>query len=131
MMKKKPIILIADDDADHLFLLGQALRKKGYEVMNADNQAAAERAIEETRPDLAVFDLMMDTHDSGFILCRRMKRKHPGVPVILLTGLAAETGLQLDPQDQASGWIQADLVLDKGLRFDDLTTQIEQMIPKS
>ncbi|MCK7530530.1 MAG: hypothetical protein MZV63_05535 [Marinilabiliales bacterium] len=50
------------------------LSKCGYEVMAVESQAEAEQVISKMKPDLAVFDLMMESDDSGFILCYKLKR---------------------------------------------------------
>ncbi|MCK7534607.1 MAG: response regulator [Marinilabiliales bacterium] len=56
--------------------------------MAVESQAEAEQVIAKMKPDLAVFDLMMESDDSGFILCYKLKRKYPEVPVILATAVS-------------------------------------------
>jgi hypothetical protein len=36
---------------------------------------------------------MMENEDSGFILCYKLKRMYPEVPVIIATAVSAETGM--------------------------------------
>lgn len=43
--------------------------------MAVESQAEAESVIARFRPDLAIFDLMMESDDSGFILCYKLKKE--------------------------------------------------------
>ncbi|HML86137.1 MAG TPA: response regulator, partial [Bacteroidales bacterium] len=79
MESKKRTILIADDDPDYLFQQKLILEKIGFDVVAAESQREAEKIIEKFRPSLAIFDLMMENEDSGFILSYKMKRKYPEV----------------------------------------------------
>ena len=71
-MKKSDItILVADDDPDYLFQTVFSLEKAGYKTVAAESQAEAESVIAKFKPDLAIFDLMMESDDSGFIFATR------------------------------------------------------------
>ena len=83
MESKKKCVLIADDDIDYLFQLRLNIEKMGFDVIAAESQREAEKIIEKYRPDLAIFDLMMENEDSGFILSYKMKRQYPDVPIIV------------------------------------------------
>ncbi|HEX2975823.1 MAG TPA: response regulator, partial [Bacteroidales bacterium] len=93
MKKSEYTILIADDDPDYLYQTVYALGKAGYKTMAVESQAEAESVINKFKPSLAIFDLMMENDDSGFILCYKIKRKYPDVPVILATSVSHEKGL--------------------------------------
>ncbi|NMC38206.1 MAG: response regulator [Bacteroidales bacterium] len=126
MMKKSDFtILVADDDPDYLFQTISNLEKAGYKTIAAESQAEAETIISRFKPSLAIFDLMMESDDSGFILCYKIKRKYPDVPVILATAVAHETGISfsLDSENDRM-WIRADRYLEKGIRSDQLDQEI-------
>lgn len=129
MKKSDFTILIADDDPDYLFQSVHSLGKAGYKTMAVESQAEAESVIERFKPDLAIFDLMMENDDSGFILCYKMKRKYPDVPVILATAVSHETGLRfsLDSEREKS-WIRADRYLEKGIRSEQLDQEIMKLL---
>jgi DNA-binding NtrC family response regulator len=128
-MKPAPTILIVDDDMDYLFQLKLKVEKFGFNTITADSQKEAEEILEKTRPDLAILDLMMENEDSGFILSYKMKKKYPDVPVIIATGVAAETGFTFDINDENNRkWIRADRFLDKGIRADMLKAEIDQLL---
>lgn len=124
-------ILIVDDDPDYLFQLKVKVEKFGYKTITADSQTEAEDLLERIKPDLAILDLMMEKEDSGFILCYRMKKKYPDVPIIIATGVAAETGISFDIHDENNRkWIKADRFLDKGIRSELLQAEIEKLLQK-
>lgn len=122
-------ILIVDDDQDYLFQLQMKVEKFGYKTVTAEGQREAEELINKMKPDLAILDLMMENEDSGFILCFKMKKKYPDVPIIIATGVTAETGITFDIQDDNNRkWIKADRFLDKGIRSDVLKEEIEKLL---
>ncbi|MFH1075964.1 MAG: response regulator [Pseudomonadota bacterium] len=84
--KKKPIILIADDNPQNLQFLGSLLSENGYEVGIAQDGAKALEFTRKNTPDLILLDIMMPLMD-GYEACRHLKSnlitKH--IPVIFLT----------------------------------------------
>jgi two-component system, OmpR family, response regulator len=125
-------ILIVDDDPDYLIQTQVKIRNFGYKTITAEGQKEAEELLEQTRPDLAILDLMMENEDSGFILCYKMKKRYPDVPIIILTGVAAETGISFDIKDENNRkWIKADLFLDKGIRTERLKEEVEKLLLKN
>jgi CheY-like chemotaxis protein len=129
MSKKVYTVLLADDDPDYLFQVAFYLRNSGYEVVAVESQAEAEQVIAKMKPDLAVFDLMMESDDSGFILCYKLKRRYPEVPVILATAVARETGITFGLNSgQDRDWIRADLYLEKGVRPEQLEQEIKKLL---
>ena len=128
-MDLKRTILIADDDVDYLFQMRMHVKSFGFNVITAETQKEAEVIIQNTKPDLAIFDLMMEKDDSGFILCYKMKRKHPNVPIILATAVASETGISFGVNSESDKqWIKADLYLEKGIRKDQLHKEINKLL---
>jgi len=122
--------LVVDDDPDCLLQVRTYLEQLGFQVCEGSSQVEGERLIAGMRPDLAVFDLMMEHHDSGFVLAHRLKKAHPATPVILVTGVVAETGFRFSDTEPAErAWIRADAVLDKGIRFEQLKREVERLLP--
>lgn len=129
LKKEKKTVLIVDDDSDYLFQMKSAIQDMGYEVISAETQKEAENIIERTRPDLAILDLMMESQDTGFILCHKIKNKYPEVPIIIASAVTAETGMIFDVNTQDDqDWIKADLFLDKGIRLDQLHKEINKLL---
>lgn len=128
-MSTKKTILIVDDDQDYLYQMNIKITSFGFGTLLAESQKEAEQIIEKTRPDLAILDLMMENEDSGFILCYKMKKKYPDVPIIIATGVAAETGISFDISDENNRkWIRADRFLDKGIRTEKLLEEINKLL---
>jgi CheY-like chemotaxis protein len=129
-MKKSDItILVADDDPDYLYQTVFSLEKAGYRTMAVESQAEAESVISKYKPNLAIFDLMMENDDSGFILCYKMKRKYPDVPVILATAVSHETGMSFSiDSEQEKEWIRADRYLEKGIRPEQLDQEVMKLL---
>ena len=129
MKKSNFTILVADDDPDYLFQTISNLEKSGYRTVAVESQSEAELYISKFKPDLAIFDLMMENDDSGFILCYKMKKKYPEVPVILATAVSHETGLSfsLDSEHEKS-WIRADRYLEKGIRAEQLDQEVMKLL---
>jgi len=129
MRKSDFTILVADDDPDYLFQTVFSLEKAGYKTVAVESQAEAESVILKFRPDLAIFDLMMESDDSGFILCYKLKKKYPDVPVILATAVSRETGMSfsLDSEKDKS-WIRADRYLEKGIRAEQLDQEVMKLL---
>jgi two-component system, OmpR family, response regulator len=128
-MKNQRTILLVDDDMDYLFQIKFQLERFGFKVVSAESQREAEDLIKTFKPDLAIFDLMMENEDSGFILCYKMKRKYPDVPIILATAVSAETGMSfgISSEDERK-WIKADLYLEKGVRPEQLQNEITKLL---
>jgi two-component system response regulator VicR len=123
------VILVVDDDYDYLFQLKFQLEHWGCKVVTAESQKEAEELLENMKPDLAILDLMMENEDSGFILSYKMKRKYPDVPIIIATAVSAETGMSFGINSgDDKNWIKADTYLEKGLRPEQLKTEIEKLI---
>jgi CheY-like chemotaxis protein len=129
MNKSDFTILVADDDPDYLYQTVFNLEKSGYKTVAAESQAEAESVINRLKPSLAIFDLMMESDDSGFILCYKIKRKYPDVPVILATAVSHETGMSFSiDSEQERSWIRADVYLEKGIRPEQLDQEVMRLL---
>lgn len=122
-------VLLVDDDADYLLGKKLELQAAGYTVLEAESSLKAEELIEQTKPDIAVIDLMMEEDDSGFTLCYFIKKRFPDVPVIIVTGVASETGIDFDAATREErAWIKADALLAKPVRFEQLEREIKRLM---
>lgn len=77
-------ILIADDEQLIRKLIGDCLKKEGYEVLEAaDGKEALDLFNANQDVDLCLLDIMMPETD-GWEVCRKIREKS-GVPVILVS----------------------------------------------
>jgi len=128
-MKDQKKALVVDDDDDFLFQQKSALESLGFKVETAGGRQEALEKLKEYKPDLALVDLMMEEKDGGFILAHQIKRMSPALPVILVTAVTAETGLQFSLDSQgAQRWIRADAILTKPIRLEQLKKEIERVM---
>jgi CheY-like chemotaxis protein len=124
-----PMILVVDDDPDFLMQEQVQLEAAGYRVATATGRAEAEQLLATLKPSMAMVDLMMDDVDDGFTLCHHIKKRYPDVPVIMVTAVTSETGLEIDavtPGERA--WVKADAILPKPVRFEQLQREIRRLL---
>ena len=110
--EKVRTVLVVDDDDDFRWQQKVQLEAAGFKVLEAANQEDAQKALEATRPDIALVDLMMEEVDAGFTLCYHIKKKDPTIPVILISAVTSETGMEFDaatPEERS--WVKADAML--------------------
>ena len=94
-------ILVVDDDTEIRSLLRDYLQKQGYRVTAVADGRGLRAAVDTSRPDLIILDLMLPGED-GLTLCRELRARSE-VPVIMLTARGEETdrivGLELGADD--------------------------------
>jgi two-component system, OmpR family, response regulator ChvI len=78
-----PTIALVDDDRNILTSVGMVLESEGYQVTKYNDGAAALQGLQDSPPDLAIFDIKMPRMD-GMELLRRVRQKL-SLPVIFLT----------------------------------------------
>jgi len=86
-MTGKNKVLVAEDEKPMAKALQLKLQKVGYEVDVANNGREALEALEKTKYDLVLLDLVMPEID-GFGVLEQMKQKGIKVPVIVSTNLS-------------------------------------------
>jgi two-component system response regulator CpxR len=94
-------VLVIDDDAELSSLLGEFLRREGFEVESAfDGESGLARALEGPL-DIVVLDVMLPKAD-GFTVLRKL-RERSRAPVLMLTARGEDMdrilGLELGADD--------------------------------
>jgi CheY-like chemotaxis protein len=82
-MAKK--ILLADDSVTIQKVVELTFMDEDYEVAAVSNGDEALAQLDELAPDLVIADVHMPGAD-GYQVCREVKQKRPGLPVLLLVG---------------------------------------------
>ena len=82
-------ILVVDDDDPVRVMLARLLRTQGYTVTQAENAEKARQALDVSRPNLVISDIVMPG-ESGIELRRTIAARWPDLPVILISGYSAE-----------------------------------------
>ena len=81
-------ILIVDDEKDICLLVAGILEDEGYHPRVAGDSAAALAMLEVSPPpSLAILDIWLQGSDlDGMELLKLLSRKHPELPVIMISG---------------------------------------------
>lgn len=98
-------VLVVDDDRTVSDVVCRYLEHAGYQVQHVDDGAAALAAVAAAPPQLVVLDVMLPGVD-GLEVCRRLRERPDGVPIVMLTARGDEAdrilGLQLGADDYLS-----------------------------
>ncbi len=80
-------ILIVDDENDIRKLIKGILEDEGYETRQGNSSAKAYAEIDARVPDLMILDIWLQgsEHD-GLEILKHTKKKHPHLPVIMISG---------------------------------------------
>jgi CheY-like chemotaxis protein len=82
-------ILCVDDQRDGLQIRKMLLEAIGYRVLTATEGPTALAMLDHSGIDLVILDYMMPIMDGGEV-ARQAKQRHPGLPIILLSGAVTE-----------------------------------------
>jgi DNA-binding NtrC family response regulator len=78
------LVLALDDDADVRVLVEAVLEREGHVVVTYDNGEALISDLQNRLPDVVVLDVMLPGMD-GLQVLEELRRRIPGVPVLMLT----------------------------------------------
>ena len=121
---KRPQIVLVDDDAEILEVLGEVLTACGYDVENFDSASIAlDHLGYESAADLLITDLSMPGTD-GLALIREAQRRQPGLPAILLSGYSGAE-LELATGQMPAGQLT---LLQKPVRAAELAKQVAALL---
>ena len=83
-------IIVVDDDLEMASMLCDIVRDAGHHAITASSATQALELAEQEQPDLLITDLRMSGM-SGHQLQGEFKRRHPKVPVIVITAFGSIT----------------------------------------
>lgn len=93
-MTGKYSVLIVDDESDFLRTFSKRLARRQVDAATADSGEEALAFLEATPVDVVVMDVRMPGMD-GLAVLKEIKRRWPGIEVIMLSGHAdGETAMQ-------------------------------------
>jgi len=85
MSEKRATILLVEDDAPQRMTLAGFLRKRGYEVLEAQDAASAQALGETKQLDILVTDLRLGGPD-GVSVLKAIRSRQPDVEAVVVTG---------------------------------------------
>jgi two-component system, NtrC family, nitrogen regulation response regulator NtrX len=83
--RRKPLVLVVDDESDIRSSLRMILEYEGYELADASSGEEALHRVETDRPDAVILDIKMPRMD-GLEVLARLKQAEPGLPVVVISG---------------------------------------------
>ena len=128
-MGGKKRVLIVDDDPDFASAIERIVVSEGYEVEISGDVGQGMKAIETSRPDLILLDVMMEKFDDGFNMCRDLKQddRYRDIPIIILTAVTEVTGLKFNPETDGD-YLQAEALFQKPVSSDVLLRKIKELL---
>lgn len=82
-------ILVVDDSSLMRAVLRNFLKKKGFEVIEAEDGSKAVESFKENRPDLVFMDIKMPNMD-GLTATKNIKTVNPSAKVVICSSLKEE-----------------------------------------
>ena len=79
-------VLVVDDNPDVADVSAGMLEQLGYKVQRAQDAATALAAVDKHAFDLVMSDIVMPGTMDGLALARALRERHPGLPVLIVTG---------------------------------------------
>ncbi len=101
-MAKK--ILVVDDDPELHELIGYALKRNGYEVIDAYDAFEGLTKLDSEQADLALLDIMMP-HMDGLEMLTRLREKHEHLRVIMMTAISTPEAAITALREQACDFL--------------------------
>ena len=123
-----PRILIVDDDPGQRSLLETFLRAHGYRTQTAGSGEAALQLLAEETFAMMISDVRMPGM-SGLETLRRVRQKHPALPVLLVTAFADIRSAVSAMRDGAVNYLAKPIDLDELLASVRLATGERSEIP--
>jgi DNA-binding response OmpR family regulator len=121
--KKKPLLLLADDDPELIGILMKRLQALDCSIITADNGLDALNTVKEKRPDAVILDVMMPQMN-GWEVCKaiRLDDEIKKTPVMMLTGIGENLNTMTSPLYGADDYI------DKPFDFSELLFKIRRLL---
>lgn len=125
-------ILIVDDDPDIVESTKVVLESRGYEVISASTGKEGLEKTKQEKPVLIILDIMMEKGDTGFDVCRELKkdRSYKNIPILMLTAIKERTGMDFKKEAGDEVWLPVDDYVEKPLKPDDLLSKVEALLKK-
>jgi CheY-like chemotaxis protein len=116
-MQKQATVFYVDDNPKSRELLTNILEERGFAVIASEDPIAAMKQARTAEFEIALLDYQMPAM-MGTQLARELKRIHPNLPVVVISGLAALPANELT---------SVNVHLGRGTRLDLLLETLEML----
>jgi len=103
-------ILVVDDEVGYREMIQMDLSDRGFNAFTAQGGAEALEILKKEKIDLVVTDMKMPKMD-GLDTVKAIKKNHPGLPIVLMTGYAVEDRVEKALQLKAAACLRKPLFL--------------------
>jgi DNA-binding response OmpR family regulator len=111
-------VLVVDDDGAIRFLCRVNLELDGWVVHEAEAIDQARETLATTPVDIVLLDVHVGV-DSGLDFIAEIRERHPGLPIVLLTGSVGSPSLD---------GVDAEAVISKPFTLDQLTGTLGKLV---
>lgn len=128
-MSAKSIVII-DDDPEICDAMSQILSQNGYQVFTALDTHRGHRLVVDSRPDLLILDIMMETMDEGLNFATEVKKNQGafGVPILIVSARPpVEKGYGRTLEEDLD-WIHADIFMEKPIEPEELLHNVKLLV---
>ena len=137
-MGAKGRILVVDDDPDFVKTTKMILLSDGYEVVVANDGKQGLEKVKESKPDLILLDVMMESLFEGFSFLGTLRtalefEPFKTVPIIMVSSVRADTGSRFSfNDDEDMGEIpKPDEYMDKPLKAKELLEKVAKLVSRA
>jgi CheY-like chemotaxis protein len=119
-MPKRPTILIVEDDEAFRYAACRHLQAKGYTVVDVASSLDALRTVDGGGIDVVITDVALYPKEPhGVALARMIRRKHPSIRILLVTGIQDIEQLESEIPGE---------VLYKPVELADLSCKVQELL---
>ena len=128
-MKK---ILIIDDDSDFVEAMKILLEANNFEINSFNDTKGGVDAVKNTKPDLIILDVMMNTLDEGFQFSYKLRKDEntKDIPILMITGVSEATGFKFDPKEDNKDekYIPVDGYIEKPIQNEEFIKKVNELL---
>lgn len=131
-MDQKPRVLLVDDDTDFIEQNKAVLESNGFTVIAALTGGEVPDKVRFEQPDVIVLDLMMEKHDTGFMVAKALKADpvYRRIPILMVSSAMEKTGFEFS-QELDGYWMKTDDYVSKPVQPEDLLARIKDLLAKT
>lgn len=132
MEERGKLILIVDDDPSFVEATSRVLEGCGYRTTAALSPGECYERLESELPDLIILDVMMARLNSGFDVCRKLKKdvKTKHIPILMLTAIDKTYPFDFGSEAGDEDWLPVDDYVDKPVEAPVLLSHIQRLLGK-